>query len=103
MQESSTLTNTHERRIDDRFLVPQDGNDAPVHHRFTLLKFFFGFRSSEVFPAFDSDRNRTNRAPSDSRARSCGTIFLLPRGAKRTESNRMRATSARWRSVPDTR
>src|SRR5215471_4101709 len=97
MRDSSTLTNTHERRIDDRFLVPQDGNDALIHHRFTLLKFFFGFRPAEVFPAFDSDRNRANRAPSDSRARSCGTIFLPPRRAERAESKRMRATSAHRR------
>src|SRR5262245_41551520 len=98
MRNSSALTNTQEHRIDDRFPERQDGNDTLVHHRFTLLKFFFGFRSAEVFPALEPDRNRANRAPGDSRTRSCGGIFSPPRGAKRAESNRMRGTSARWRS-----
>jgi hypothetical protein len=49
--------------------VRQDGDDALIHHRFTLPKFFFGFRSAEALSAFDSDRNRANRAPGDSLAR----------------------------------
>jgi hypothetical protein len=98
MHDSSALTKTHEQRIDDRFPVRQDGNDAPVHHRFTLLKFFFGFGSVEVFPALDSDRNRANRTPSDSRARSCDMIFFATMGARGVDSNHSRRTLSCARS-----
>jgi hypothetical protein len=63
MHDSNALTRARERRIDDRFQVREDGNDALIHHRFTLPKFFFGFRSAEALWAFDSDRNRANRTP----------------------------------------
>ena len=98
MYDSITLTSTREQRIADRFPVRQDGDDAPIHYRFTLPKFFFGFRSAEVFPAFDLDRNRANRAPSDSRARPCGMIFLRHGDAHRVDSNHSHGTSACSRS-----
>src|SRR5215470_14870246 len=81
MHDSNALTKPREQRIDDRFLVRQDGDDVLIHHRFTLLKFFFGFRSAEALSAFDSDRNRANRAPGDSLTRPRGTIFLPSAGA----------------------
>jgi hypothetical protein len=62
----NALTKAREQRIDDRFPVRQDGDDVLIHHRFTLPKFFFGFGSAEAVSAFDSDRNRANRAPGDS-------------------------------------
>jgi hypothetical protein len=49
MHDSNALTEARERRIDDRFQVREDGDDALIHHRFTLPKFFFGFRSAEAF------------------------------------------------------
>jgi hypothetical protein len=69
MHDSNALTKAREHRIDDRFTVQQDGDDVLIHHRFTLPKFFFGFRSAGGLSAFDSDRNRANRAPGDSLAR----------------------------------
>jgi len=61
MHDNNVLTEAREQRIDDRFPVRQDGDDVLIHHRFTLPKFFFGFRSAEALSAFDSDRNRANR------------------------------------------
>jgi hypothetical protein len=68
MHDNNALTKAREHRIDDRFPVQQDGDDLLIHHRFTLPKFFFGFGSAEALSAFDSDRNRANRAPGDSLA-----------------------------------
>jgi len=69
MHDRNALTKARKHHIDDRFTVRQDGDDVLIHHRFTLPKFFFGFRSAEAFSAFDSDRNRANRATGDSLAR----------------------------------
>jgi hypothetical protein len=81
MHDSNALSKARKHRTDDRFPARQDGDDALIHHRFTLPKFFFGFRSAEALSAFDSDRNRANRAPGDSLARPWGTIFLPSAGA----------------------
>jgi len=63
MHDSNALTKAREHRTDDRFRVREDGDDVLIHHRFTLPKFFFGFRSAEALSAFESDRNRANRTP----------------------------------------
>jgi hypothetical protein len=81
MYDNGALNKANTHRIDDRFPERQDGDDALIHHRFTLPKFFFGFRCAEALSAFDSLRNRANRAPSDSLARPWGTIFLPSAGA----------------------